>query len=405
MQPISRAAAAVEILDNYLLFGHIELALQSWFKKNRFAGSSDRREIRDIIFDILRNRRSLFYPFEANSIEESGQILTISYLSEIFDPKSLFEKIQNNKYFKSDISPKCVEILQKKSSLLKAAPSPIILDFPDFLEARLRTDLKHNFEPILKRFKKRAPTFLRVNKLKTSIQKVQVLLGEEGVLCRPFLHSNIALEVIDGNKLIKTSRCFKNGLIEIQDFSSQMITETSMIRKGLRILDYCAGGGGKTLAVASRVMNKAEILAFDISEDRLSRLPLRASRAGATIRLLNSRSLKDYFQKCDVVIVDAPCSGSGVWRRNPTFKWELTEQKLRDYLEKQTEILSAASEFVSLEGVILYSVCSLISEEGIKPVRNFMAQSNKYRIIDQVILNPLNASDGFYSIVLKRKKV
>ena len=225
------------------------------------------------------------------------------------------------------------------------------------------------------------------------------------MLCRPFLHSNIALEVIEGNKLIKTSRCFKNGLIEIQDFSSQMITETSMIRKGLRILDYCAGGGGKTLAVASRVMNKAEILAFDISEDRLSRLPLRASRAGATIRLLNSRSLKDYFQKCDVVIVDAPCSGSGVWRRNPTSKWELTEQKLRDYLEKQTEILSAASEFVSLEGVILYSVCSLISEEGIKPVRNFMAQSNKYRIIDQVILNPLNASDGFYSIVLKRKKV
>ena len=229
MQEISRAAAAINILDHYLSGYPLEKALKQWFKKNRFAGSSDRKNIRDLVFDILRKRLILYYPFQINEYAESGRILVLSYL--FLYKKGFFslEDIKENKYLSPYINNDEFIILNNINGLVKKAPKNISLNYPKFLEKKLSQSLGKNFSTIMEFFLERAPVYLRINQNKINTNEAKIKLENQGILCEICPSSNYALKVISGEKFIKHSSLYQLGKVELQDLSSQLTTELDQI--------------------------------------------------------------------------------------------------------------------------------------------------------------------------------
>ena len=404
MRPISRAAASIEVIDDYLSGKPIEVALKKWFRDNRFAGSNDRYAIRNIIFDVLRKRRSLIFPFQIAGREENGRLLILSYLADHYEQTELIKGINQNKYFEEPPSSNELTILEQKNKILSEAPNSVVLDYPSFLTEGLAQFLGKNFEIVMGKMRERAPLYLRLNRLKGRMNEIEDLMAAEGIVCSRLSGYSDALQVDDGRRLVKSSKCYTSGMVEIQDLSSQVMSDLPEIIEGTRILDYCAGGGGKTLAMASKINNKGDLLAFDINQKRLVDLRRRVIRAGARVRLLQLSDLKDYISSCDVVFVDAPCSGSGIWRRDPEAKWNLTKNRLEELIVTQLEILEDACKYVKVGGVIIYVVCSMLPEEGDIQVDKFLSKKSNFKNLNRSLLHPLVAGDGFFRAVLKRLK-
>ena len=402
MRPISRAAAVIQILDNYLAGKPVEIALKGWFRSNRFAGSNDRYLIRDMVFEILRKKSSLGFPFQIKGYLENGRILTLSYLADHYELVQLGIEIKQNSYFYEKLSPNEIAILSNKKKLMEASSKPITFDYPSFLSEALVKSLGNSFESIMGKMQERAALYLRINMLKANSFYAEKILATEGIFCTKLSNCDTALVVSQGRKLVKSSKAYTSGIVEIQDLSSQLMTDLPQITSGVRILDYCAGGGGKTLAIASKTINKAELLAYDINPNRLSNLKKRAIRAGAKVKILKTLDLEEYKVSCDVVFVDAPCSGSGIWRRDPEVKWSLTEKKLKRFQLDQAGILKEASRFVKIGGVMVYVVCSLLPEEGETQIKEFLEIYRNFVGFEQSLLHPLVASDGFFRAVLKK---
>ena len=401
MQEISRAVAAINILDDYLKGYPLEKALKQWFKKNRFAGSNDRRNIRDLVFDILRKRLILYYPFQINEYVENGRILVLSYLFLYKKGSFSLEDIKENKYLSPPINSNELIILNNINRLVKKAPKNISLNYPDFLEEKLSQSLGNNFNVIMELFLKRAPVYLRINQNKINIKEAKNKLENQGILSEICPSSKYALKVLSGEKFIKNSSPYQLGEVELQDLSSQLTTELVQISSGKKILDFCAGSGGKALAIASRLRNKADIFAYDLNNLKYKDLIYRANKAGANITILDSKQLIKYRNFFDIVFVDAPCSGTGTWRRDPKIKWELNDQKLTLLTKNQYSIVKQACSYLKNGGFLIYVVCSLLEDEGDLIIRKYLLHHKNYSKIKSGIFHPINASDGFYFSVLK----
>ena len=401
MQEISRAAAAINILDDYLKGYPLEKALKQWFKKNRFAGSNDRRNIRDLVFDILRKRLILYYPFQINEYVENGRILVLSYL--FLYKKGFFslEDIKENKYLSPPINNNELIILNNINRLVKKAPKNISLNYPEFLEEKLSQSLGNNFNAIMELFLKRAPVYLRINQNKINLKEAKIKLENQGIFSEICPSSNYALKVISGEKLIKNSSSYQLGEVELQDLSSQLTTELIQISSGKKILDFCAGSGGKALAIASRLRNKVDIFAYDLNNLKYKNLIYRTNKAGANITIIDSNQLIKYKNFFDIVFVDAPCSGTGTWRRDPKIKWELNDQKLTLLTKNQYSIVKQACSYLKNGGFLIYVVCSLLEDEGDLIIRKYLLHHKNYSKVKSGIFHPINASDGFYFSVLK----
>jgi len=208
---------------------------------------------------------------------------------------------------------------------------------------------------------------------------------------------------------------WESGLVEVQDEGSQLIVAAAGVRPGMLVLDLCAGAGGKTLALADHMADEGRLIAADVNRARLSKLPPRARRAGVEIietRLLDpgmeAAALVDLRGRCDIVLVDAPCSGTGTWRRNPEARWRLTPDRLAQVMTVQMELLGIAAELVCEGGVLIYAVCSLLDEEGACQVERFLAHDQRYAAAECAIeagrargggrlLTPAHdATDGFF---------
>ena len=402
MQKISQFVATIYILDEYLSGISIENALNRWFKKNRFAGSNDRKQIRDLVFDILRKRLILFYAFHKSNYAENGRILVLAYIFLYKKGSYSIEEINNNKYFTPSIKNNELEILLEINNLVKNAPLHVKLNYPKFLEKKLKKSLGKNFKKIMESFQDRAPVYLRVNNIKTNLKIAKAKLKEEGIDCEICYNSQNALKVNYGDKFIRRSESYIFGNVELQDLSSQLTTELNQISTGKKILDYCAGSGGKAIAIASRLKNKAEIYAYDINYLRSKNIVNRAQRAGANIIVLNTNELKKTKDFFDLVFVDAPCSGTGIWRRDPEFKWKVNDQKLNFFTNTQYQILNSCTKFIKNGGYLIYVVCSLLEDEGDLIIRKFLYNNLFFSKIDSNLFHPINASDGFYYAVLKK---
>lgn len=256
---------------------------------------------------------------------------------------------------------------------------------------------------------KQAPVILRTNTLKTDAKKLRGILAEDGIVCEIIPNYPEALQLVERANVFSTE-AFKNGLFEVQDASSQLVAHYLDVKPGMRIVDTCAGAGGKTLHLAALSENKGQIIAMDIYENKLKELKRRARRAGAhniEPRVINStKDIKKLANKADRVLIDVPCSGLGILRRNPDAKWKLQPEFIDTIKQTQQEILQSYSRMVKTGGKMVYATCSVLPSENQNQVDAFL-QSDAGKdfsfVKDQKILAHKSGYDGFYMALLEKK--
>ena len=382
MTPAARLSAAITVLDRILAGAPVEQSLTNWGRGNRFAGSGDRHAIRDLVFDALRCRQS----FAALGGGLTGRGLVLGGVrSAGGDVAALFSGEGH--------APAAVR-LEEAGHLPDGAEA---LDVPDWLTEPLQVALGAEFPAVMQVMRHRAPVFLRVNLARISRDEAERLLADAGIATEPVDWVNSALEVIANERKIRNSAPYLDGLVELQDASSQAVVALLDLRPGMRVLDYCAGGGGKTLAMAAL---GAKVDAHDANAARMSGLAERAGRAGAKIRIV-----QDPVQSApyEVILVDAPCSGSGSWRRDPQGKWALTPERLAEFVRIQAAILDQCVVLLQPKGMLAYVTCSLLAQENEAQVAGFLARHPGFHVLDQRRFSPLQGGDGFFGAMLTRE--
>lgn len=382
MRAEARLSAAIEILDAILAGQTAEVALTRWGRSNRFAGSGDRASLRDLVFDALRCKRS--YAALGGGLTGRGLILG-GVRSRGETPELLFT---GEGHAPSVLGP------------ADMARSPLpneALDCPDWLAPRLQAALGSDFEPVLQAMRQRAPVYVRVNLARTTVAIAMEKLASAGLTSRRVSLARTALEITGNERKIHSCAPYLEGEIELQDAASQAVVEALPLKDGMSVLDYCAGGGGKTLAMAAQA--RLQLVAHDAAARRMVDLPARAARAGASVRI--SENL-DMSKSYDLVLTDVPCSGSGSWRRDPQGKWALTTEKLAHLIDVQSDILNRVAPLVTPGGTLAYVTCSLLLEENEQQISAFLVKNPAFRQGKQQRFTPLQGGDGFFLAILQR---
>jgi 16S rRNA (cytosine967-C5)-methyltransferase len=385
MTPGARIAAAIEILDEMGTGTAAEAALTRWARRSRFAGSKDRAAIRDHVFDVLRSRLSAAHLGKG----DDGRALMIGLLRlQGVDPADLFTGDGHAPAPLSDaeaVAPPPIEDTLTRWNL------------PDWLVPLMERSLGEKAEPTALAWQERAPITLRVNQLKSTLDAAIALLAEEGVAVESNPLAPAALTVLSGARKIRNSRAYQNGHVEFQDAASQAVV--AAMPEGRRVLDYCAGGGGKALALARP---DREIFAHDIDPRRMADLPVRAERAGADVSRADTDALPA-LAPFDVVLCDAPCSGSGAWRRSPEGKWAFTAERCAELNAIQDDILEKAADLVAPEGWLVYATCSIFRDENEDRVAAFLSRHPDWISPFATRFDVTAKGDGFFTAHLTRK--
>ena len=386
MTPGAHIAAAIEVLDQILAGKKAEASLIKWGRSNRFAGSADRNAIRDLVFDALRQKNSL----TKRSKNISGRSWIIALLKK--------SEVNLDDYFGATrYSPP--KIKKWELDLLPIENESDLYDIPDWLWPKWKASLGIKANQVADTLKERANIFLRVNIIKGTRKDAIQALEKDGIISKFHPTVSTALIVRKGIRKIKNSQAYNIGLVELQDASSQASVLKLNIDQNGPILDFCAGGGGKSLAL-SAYLNKP-IFAYDANFERMKDLTNRASRSGADIRVIKSNDLKKSYY--GLVFCDVPCSGSGSWRRDPEGKWSLTLQDYERLLSLQQQILATASQLVKTNGNLVYATCSILKDENKAQIQKFLENENDWVFQKEKFSIPSELGDGFYFSILKRK--
>ncbi len=391
MTPAARLAAAIEILDKTLAGAPSEQVLTNWARANRFAGSGDRAAIRDHVYDALRCRGS--FALMGGAADGRGLILGLARAQGL-DVAALFSGAR--------FAPAVLSAAEA-AHLVRPAPDEAELiraDWPDWLWPALAAALGDRALAVAAAMRARAPVILRVNLAKGDRVAAVAALAAEGIVAVPHPLAETALEVTEGARGIARARAYLEGLVELQDAASQAAVALVPLGAGDRVLDDCAGGGGKALALAARA-GGAEIAVHDVDAARMRDIPVRAARAGARIEM---RSPGKPGGPYDLVLVDAPCSGSGTWRRTPEAKWRLTPERLADLAALQGRILTAAADLVRPSGRLAYFTCSLFDVENTAQIQAFM-KGGGWQLETERGFDPTEGGDGFFAAVLRRAAI
>ncbi|MDO9638642.1 MAG: RsmB/NOP family class I SAM-dependent RNA methyltransferase [Pseudotabrizicola sp.] len=376
MTPAARCSAAIDVLDRILSGTPAEQALTNWGRASRFAGSGDRNAVRDLVYDALRCRRS----YAALGGAQTGRGLMLGALRAAgTDPATLFTGEGH--------APPPVAAAEAG----RAPEGAEALDLPDWLLPQLTESLGDDLTGIAQALRQRAPVFLRVNLRRGSVAQAITALQAEGITAEPHDLADTALRVTTGARKIQTSQPYLSGLVELQDAASQAVVAALPLRDGMRVLDHCAGGGGKTLAMAARA--QLSLFAHDAAPARMRDLPARAARAGARVTLTEAPEKLAPF---DLILADAPCSGSGSWRRDPQGKWALTPERLAQIGAVQDAILDRLAPMVAPGGVLAYATCSLLRVENEDRIAGFLARHPGWKVHSLDRFTPLTGGDGFF---------
>lgn len=384
MTPAARLQAAIDVLDRVQAGEAPAVALTNWARASRYAGSADRAAVRDHVHDVLRRKRSC----AALGGGDSGRALVLGLLSATKAPLDAFGGHGHGP----------APLSRDELAQLSAPPALDILqalDCPDWLAPDLRAALGADFALVMEALRHRAPAFVRVNTARIDRAAAIGALAADGIDARPHPLAETALEVTDNARRIRHSQAYDAGLVELQDAASQAVVAALPLVPGMRVLDFCAGGGGKALAMAAA---GARVSAWDIASGRMRDIPARAARAGARIFVCD-RPPQGSF---DLVLADAPCSGSGSWRRDPAGKWALDAARLRALTQTQAQVLDAAAAHVRPKGILAYATCSLLCAENQTAVSAFLRRAPGFRLLDQQRWTPLQGGDGFYLAQLLR---
>lgn len=392
MTPGARIQAAIECLDDIFAGAPAEKTLTGWARRSRFAGSKDRAAVRDHVFDALRNRDSCAQL--GGSLTGRAVMLGLALLDG-HDLDALFNGVGHAPGTLDDGEQSRVTSFVDVDLQTHVRD---IWDMPNVWQQKLTSSHQGDAVAIAHALRARAPVDLRVNLRKSTLEKTQVDLEKEGVLTKPCTISPTALRVVEGARAVKSSRSFLEGYIELQDAGSQALVDELPLQDGMRVLDYCAGGGGKSLAMAAR--KHCRFMAHDIDPGRMKDIKVRAQRAGVEIACANGPQLSRQAP-FDLVLCDAPCSGSGAWRRSPDAKWRSTQERLDQLLNIQKEILLSAQNYVRPGGYLAYATCSLFAEENENQINEFLSVSSIFKLISQKSWTPLQGCDGFHVSVLR----
>ncbi len=380
MVPGARLSAAIAVLDRVLAGEPAEKALTNWGRASRYAGSGDRAAVRDLVFDALRRRRSA--AALGGGLTGRGLVLGVMRAA---GQEALFSGEGH-----APTPPGPEEIGREPLPEERT-------DLPGWLVPELREGLGGEFAAAAEALRSRAPVFLRVNLGKTDVRGAVAALAGEGIRACPHPVASTALEVVENARRVQASEAFTSGLVELQDASSQAVVEALPLADGMTVLDHCAGGGGKTLAMAVRA--KLRLLAHDAKPGRMADLPERARRAGVKVALIDRPEDKAPY---DLVLVDAPCSGSGSWRRDPEGKWRLSPESLAATEATQAAILDRVAPLLRIGGWLAYATCSLLERENGAQARAFLSRHSGWRLDRELRLTPLQGGDGFYLALLHR---
>jgi 16S rRNA (cytosine967-C5)-methyltransferase len=390
--PAARVQAAIEVIDEWQAGdAGLDRVLTRWGRAHRFAGSGDRHAIADLVYDTVRRMRSAAWvagvPDPAPV--EGRALLRGCLMLDGADPGAFFTGERH--------APAPLDEPERRPARpLADAPRAVRLDLPEWLEP----ELAGVEDAVLEALCERAPVDLRVNLLKGGPDEAVAALARDGIQTKPVSLSHTALRVQTGQRRVAGSRAYRQGLVEIQDAASQAVADFGRARPEETVLDLCAGGGGKTLALAAAMQNRGRLIAHDVAAQRIAALLERAARAGARVRVVGSAGLQALRGACDLVFVDAPCSGSGAWRRNPDAKWRLTPVALDGFAEAQDALLNQAATLTRPGGRILYATCSILPRENRARVDAFLARATGWRLVETCAPAP-PLGDGFFGALLE----
>ena len=397
MKPAARIHAVIEILGlMHDAWGEGEnipadKIVADYTKQRRYMGSKDRAYVHDLVYAILRKGGALQWWAERSKVDPEPRVLAL--LSLVMLEKKGLHDIQGlfsgEQYAPSELTS--AEIALVREHLDKQIDASFMPDWaryncPEWMEERLQALFKDNFVSEIKALNEEATVDLRMNSLKCA-DKSELLfaLDKEGIFAAPGDHSPWAVR-LQKRAPIFASEAFKSGLFEVQDEGSQIVASLVAAKPGEQVIDFCAGAGGKALAIAAQMRNQGRILAWDTSESRLNQLPKRAVRAGVKnietqlIAAENDELVSKYRSKADWVLADVPCSGSGTWRRSPDLKWRTSPQDFVKLLETQHAILNAAATLVVPGGALVYATCSLFAEENERQIERFLQSHPEFEV-------------------------
>lgn len=395
MTPAARVAAAIGVIDDWIgEVDGLDHCLRDWGRASRYAGSGDRRAVADLVYDAIRRRRSAAWRMGLEAEAASGRALMLGALAlGGGDPGAVFTGEGHAP------APLTVQEQERLAEVPPEAPAAVRLDVEDW-QLPLFGDVP---EAAIAALGQRAPLDLRVNRLKAEPEAAAAALAEDGIATEPGPLSPDCLRVTGSQHRVRGARAYLDGLVEIQDAASQAVAAFAAARPGETVLDLCAGGGGKTLAMAAMMGGRGRLMAYDIAPTRLVPLSERAERAGARVEMLGPDDLLGLVGVCDLVLVDAPCSGSGAWRRNPDARWRLTRARLDELCATQAALIDQAARLAAPRGRVVYATCSMFACENDERIDGFLAQAPNWCATGRLRLTPLDGGDGFYAASAERR--
>lgn len=423
MRDAGRLAAAIEVL------GEIEerrrpvkLALKAWGDAARYAGAKDRAFVSGLVLDVLRKRRSLGWRMGDDSVRATA--LAALCFEWDWTVDRVAEAAGEEPHGPGPLTDAERTTLTTPKDLTDA-PAPVRGDYPDWLDASLARAFGDDRAEEGAALSERAPVDLRVNLLKSDPERALKALAALEAQPAGLLPTALRIPAVDPSRrggAVEAIPQFSKGWFEVQDLGSQLAAAAAGEVKGKQVLDLCAGGGGKTLALAAAMGNTGQIYAYDSDARRLTDTIVRGDRAG--VRNLQVRSpinpdpLKGLDGKMDVVFVDAPCTGTGSWRRHPDTKWRLTPEALEKRQADQDAVLDDGARFVKPGGRLVYVTCSVLPDEDEDRVEAFLARNDQFALkpasADPALSPYLTAqgymrltprssdTDGFFVAVLER---
>lgn len=434
MKPAAHIQASIEILEEIQAIWKgdrrlpVDSLLASYFKQRRYIGSKDRGAISELVYFVLRYGGSLDWHLEQCGSTVSPRLAVLAAL--VFQGKQREEIIalfNGQQYAPAKLTgdeQSLLTRLEGREFFAYRMPEPARFNYPDWAEGRLKDAFGNYLPDAMVALNEQATVDLRANLLKCRDRGDLIrALKKDGYAATPTPLSPVGVRLTKRLPAF-TTQAFKDGMYEMQDEGSQIASLLVEAQPGQKVIDFCAGAGGKTLAIAAAMKNKGRILAWDTSAKRLGQMPKRLARAGVSnvvshvLRDERDPFIKRHVASADWVVVDAPCSGSGTWRRNPDLKWRFTLDDLTEVKALQQRILDSASRLVKDGGRLVYITCSLFPDENFWQVKQFVEHNPTFRVAPPdkiwnkhtisrdglgpcVVLSPhQDGTDGFFAAVL-----
>jgi 16S rRNA (cytosine967-C5)-methyltransferase len=435
MTPAARLQASIELWDKITNNKRVPMdgMCGDYFRNRRYIGSKDRNDIVTRVYDMMRAHAKLEWWCDHVGLDKNGR--SYALINMIFNEDYKIDDLPNffngNKYHPDELSEgegAALTNIKMDGFLHPDMLEDVINECPSWAYDRLKKLYGDNFAAEMSAMLTPATLDVRVNTIKIDREKAMALLEKDDVPSDPCQYSPVGLRLKSKSYLSRT-KVFQKGLIEIQDEGSQLLALICNAKPGMQVLDYCAGGGGKTLALAASMEGKGRIVAMDIESKRLMKSKPRLTKAdvhNVELRPLDDDKHKKWLrrqkEKFDVVLVDAPCSSSGTWRRNPDLRWHHYGPTHEAIEQVQGEILDRVWPNVKIGGRLIYATCSLFAEENEHQVQTFLKDHDNFKIIpieqvwsesemqndcpvagDYMRLTPAqHQTDGFFACIMER---